>query len=58
MRYYETKIGKIIEEEFDSRMGNAVFAYITESMRLKNIRMKKLPKSKAMHYAKQSSTRH
>lgn len=28
MRYYETKIGKIIEEEFDSRMGNAVFAYI------------------------------
>ena len=28
MRYYETKIGKIIEEESDSRMGNAVFAYI------------------------------
>lgn len=28
MRWYETKIGKIIEEEFDSRMGNAVFAYI------------------------------
>lgn len=27
MRYYETKIGKIIEEESDSRMGNAVFAY-------------------------------
>ena len=28
MTYYETKIGKIIEEEFDSRMGNAVIAYI------------------------------
>lgn len=28
MRWYETKIGKIIEEEFDSRMGNGVFAYI------------------------------
>lgn len=24
MTYYDTKIGKIIEEEFDSRMGNAV----------------------------------
>ena len=28
MKYYETKIGKIIEEEFDSRMGNAVVSYI------------------------------
>lgn len=28
MTYYETKIGKIIEEAFDSRMGNAVIAYI------------------------------
>ena len=28
MKYYETKIGKIIEEEFDTRMGNAVVSYI------------------------------
>lgn len=28
MTYYETKIGKIIEEEFDARMGNAVIFYI------------------------------
>lgn len=28
MTYYETKIGKIIEEEFDSRIGNAVISYI------------------------------
>ena len=28
MTYYETKIGKIIEEEFDARMGNAVISYI------------------------------
>ena len=28
MKYYETKIGKIIEEEFDSRLSNAVFSYI------------------------------
>ena len=28
MKWYETKIGKIIEEEFDSRMENAVFSYI------------------------------
>lgn len=27
-QYYETKIGKIIEEEFDARMENGVFAYI------------------------------
>lgn len=26
--YTETKIGRIIEEEFDSRMENAVFEYI------------------------------
>lgn len=25
MTYYETKIGKIIEEEFDSRMGMQLF---------------------------------
>lgn len=31
MNYYETKIGKIIEEEFDSRMGNAVFSYIMDN---------------------------
>lgn len=30
MKYYETKIGKIIEEEFDSRMGNAVVFYIMD----------------------------
>lgn len=30
MPYYETKIGKIIEEEFDSRMGNAVISYIMD----------------------------
>lgn len=30
MRWYETKIGNIIEEEFDSRMGNAVIAYIMD----------------------------
>ena len=30
MRYYETKIGRIIEEEFDSRVGNAVFSYILD----------------------------
>lgn len=30
MKYYETKIGKIIEEEFDSRLGNAVISYIMD----------------------------
>lgn len=30
MTYYETKIGKIIEEEFDTRMGNAVISYIMD----------------------------
>ena len=30
MTYYETKIGKIIEEEFNSRMGNAVVSYIMD----------------------------
>lgn len=30
MKYYETKIGKIIEEEFDLRMGNAVISYIMD----------------------------
>lgn len=29
-RYYDTKIGKIINEEFDARMGNAVFSYIMD----------------------------
>ena len=29
-RYYDTKVGKIIEEEFDSRMGNAVISYIMD----------------------------
>lgn len=28
MNYYDTKIGKIIDEEFDSRMGNMVFVYL------------------------------
>ena len=45
MRYHETKIGRIIEEEFDSRVGNAVFSYIMD----KGIEFIKqiLPKSKA-----------
>ena len=30
MRYYETKIGKIIEQEFDARVENAVFSYIMD----------------------------
>lgn len=37
MRWHETKIGKIIEEEFDSRMGNAVISYIMDKG-IKNIR--------------------
>lgn len=30
MNYYDTKIGKIIEEEFDSRAGNMVFTYLMD----------------------------
>ena len=30
MEYHETKIGKIIEKEFDSRIGNAVISYIMD----------------------------
>ena len=30
MEWHETKIGKIMEEEFDSRMGNAVISYIMD----------------------------
>ena len=30
MNYYDTKIGKIIDTEFDSRVGVAVFSYIME----------------------------
>ena len=30
MRYHETKIGKIIEQEFDARIENAVFSYIMD----------------------------
>ena len=30
MRWHETKIGNIIEEEFDSRMGNGVISYIMD----------------------------
>lgn len=30
MKWYETKIGNIIEEEFDFRMGNAVISYIMD----------------------------
>lgn len=30
MEYYETKIGRIIEKEFDSRMENAVISYIMD----------------------------
>lgn len=29
--YYETKIGKIIDQEFDSRMESAIFSYILEN---------------------------
>lgn len=31
MKYYETKIGKIIEQEFDPRLENAVFSYIMDN---------------------------
>lgn len=31
MKYYETKIGKIIEQEFDPRAENAVFSYIMDN---------------------------
>ena len=31
MNYYDTKIGKIIDEEFDSRMGNMVFTYLMDN---------------------------
>lgn len=31
MRYYETKIGKIIEQEFNPRVENAVFSYIMDN---------------------------
>lgn len=30
MKYYETKIGKIIEQEFDARVESAVFIYIMD----------------------------
>lgn len=30
MKYYETKIGKIIEQEFDTRVENAIFSYIMD----------------------------
>lgn len=30
MTYYDTKIGKILEQEFDSRLGNAVISYIMD----------------------------
>lgn len=30
MKYYETKIGKIIDEEFNSTLGNAVISYIMD----------------------------
>lgn len=30
MKWHETKIGNIIEEEFDFRMGNAVISYIMD----------------------------
>ena len=30
MRYYETKIGKIIEQEFDTRVESVVFIYIMD----------------------------
>ena len=30
MKYYDTKIEKIIDEEFDSRVGNMVFTYLMD----------------------------
>lgn len=44
--YTETKIGRIIEEEFDSRMENAVFGYIfdTGANRLKELTEKDILK--------------
>ena len=30
MKYYDTKIGKIIDKEFDSRVGNMVFTYLMD----------------------------
>lgn len=30
MKYYDTKIGKIIDEEFDSRVGSMVFTYLMD----------------------------
>lgn len=30
MKYYDTKIGKIIDEEFDFRVGNMVFTYLMD----------------------------
>lgn len=49
MTYYETKIGKIIEEEFDARMGNAVITYIMDKgmENIKKILMSKFLNSKA-----------
>ena len=37
MNYYDTKIGKIIDKEFDSRAGNMVFAYLMDKG-IENIR--------------------
>ena len=37
MKYYETKIGKIIEDNFDARIENMVFSYIFEKG-MENIR--------------------
>lgn len=31
VNYYDTKIGKIIDKEFDSRMGNMVFTYLMDN---------------------------
>lgn len=49
MTYYETKIGKIIEEEFDSRMGNAVVSYIMDKgiSNIKEITDEQIENSKA-----------
>lgn len=37
MNYYDTKIGKIIDTEFDSRMESAVFSYLMDKG-IENIR--------------------
>ena len=58
MKYYETKIGKIIEQEFDTRVENAVaISWIRELNVLNGLQMKILPVLKEMDYVPQHSIR-